>query len=180
MAQIGQIPSSWSGWDSHYSTDNQIGADIAIPQSGIIQAINCYLGHEGGPAGATLAVWSGDTVIASVGVTVPACTAAAGAQGWVQGGVNVNVPAGTYRVGWWRSNTNNYYDFSYGSGGTFYDTTNAGGIGGWSGAAAKGGMIGAYLDFAAGYQIWVDGSQILDVFVDGVRANVFLDGVQLG
>lgn len=180
MSIIGQNPGSWNGWESNFSTDNQIGADISIPSSGIIQGIHCYLGHEGGAAGATLAVWSGNTVIASVGVTVPSAVASAGGQGWASGGVNVNVAAGTYRVGWWRSTTNNYYDFSWASGGTYWDITNAGGIGGWSGATAKSGIIGAYIDFSAGYQIWVDGSQVLDVFCDGVRVNVFMDGVQLG
>lgn len=180
MSTIGNAPGSFSGCQSNLSTDNQIGADISIPSSGIITGIHCYLGREGGAGPATLAVWNGNTVIASVGVTVPTATAAANGQGWAAGGVNVNVAAGTYRVGWWRPTTNGFYDFSWVGGGTYWDITNAGGIGGWSGASAFGNTIGAYIDFSPGYQIWVDGSQILDVFVDGVRSNVFLDGAQLG
>lgn len=149
MGTFGNAPGSWSGWESWYSDNPQVGQAFTAPETGTLTEIHCYVAHEGGAAGLTLAVWFGDTIIASGTATAAASGGASpGAQSWCSvTGLSASITAGnSYWIGWQRSTTDGYWDWSWSSGGTFQ----MGPDGSWSGTTSVGGSIGAYVVYTTG------------------------------
>lgn len=109
MATIGNIPSSWYGYEYFIGgSDNQVAVGpFTMPTDGVLQSITFYGAGATGSTGATGVVWdSGGNIIASGGIlTLAQGSLSAGGQWWSTVGVSQTlIHAGTtIYIGWWRS-----------------------------------------------------------------------------
>lgn len=190
MPSFGNGPSvSWTGSWSFESSDGQVGGDFVVPAGATyLTGLHGYVAGDGSPATVTLACWRGNTVIAQ-GTGSPATSGSAtvGGQGWqsytVPSFTVPITPGETLRLGWARTQSGGFYDWSTSAGGTWF-TQNVGTPGTWSGASSNSGTIGAYADYTTSLNtmnVYINGVQLTsgNVYVNGASAAVYVNGVQL-
>lgn len=191
MATFGSQPSftTWrlTGWNSE---NNVCCALVSMPVDGTITSLSCYFSGDVAGIGAQLGVWnSGGTLLASTALfTAAAGTQAANGQAWQTQNLSstLHLTAGTsVFLGWWRDPANgNSCIWSYGSGNSdTWTTANSTAIGNQAALTAYGQGVGAYATYTPdpppNQQVYMDGVQVTDVYVDGVKVDVYLDGVKL-
>lgn len=192
MPVFGNNNPTWTGAWSFYSSNGQCGGDFVVPAGATyLTGLGGYVAGDENARTVVLACWRGNTVIASkTGSPAQAGFAGVGSQGWqtctfTDGDIAIT-PGETLRLGWARSQTNGYYDWSTSAGGTWYGQNN-GSPGTWSGTSSNAGTIGAYGVYSTSgggggaYNIFINGTQVPanNVLINGAAAQVFINGSQL-
>lgn len=190
MPTFGSQPAftTWrlTGWNSE---NNVVCAPVAMPVAGTITSLSCYFSGDTGPLGARLGVWdaTGALLASSALFSAAAGTQVVNGQAWqtqnLSSSLHLAAGASVY-LGWWRDPANgNSCIWSYGSGNSnTWTTANSTGIANQGVLTAYAQGVGAYATYtadSAAQQVYVDGVQIVDVIVDAIKVEVWLDGTKL-
>lgn len=190
MPTFGSQPafSTWrlTGWNSE---NNVVCALVSMPVAGTITSLSCYFSGDTGPLGAQMGVWdtAGTLLASTANFSAAAGTQAANGQAWQTQNLSsaLHLAAATQvYIGWWRNPANgNSCIWSYGTGNSHtWTTANSTAIGNQGALTAYAQGVGAYATYTADsalQQVYMDGTQVVDVFVDGVKVDVWMDGVKL-